>query len=307
MKRFSLRAGRPIMCAQFSPDGAWLAIAGGNPQQEGVAAISMIKIDEDEETRTLAGNEPMTRAIAFSPDGAWLAHGGRDRLVRFTDVAAGKVKTAIEHKFPVLGLAWSPDGALLATASGTMNEGELELHVWEVAFGGPAPIPSHLVSLPGHRAGVYGLSWSPDGARLVSSGIDGSIRVFDLDGHERLTMMHDAPVWSVQFSPDGSKLASGSHDTTARIWDASTGAELARLDRHTDFVANVCWSRDGEHVVTCGNDKAVHVWDADGSYRNGVGPPHQAGVWALAIDRAGNVAHAALDGTVHVGPESYVF
>jgi WD40 repeat protein len=119
--------------------------------------------------------------------------------------------------------------------------------------------------------------------------------------------MHDAPVWSVKYSPDGAKLLSGSHDTTARIWDASTGAELARLDRHADFVANVCWSPDGEHVLTCGNDKAVHVWEADGTHRSAVGPPHQAGVWALAIDREGNVCHAALDGTVHVVPADYIF
>jgi WD40 repeat protein len=188
-----------------------------------------------------------------------------------------------------------------------MNEGELELVVWELGEEGGRPIPRPVVTLPGHRAGVYGLSFSPDGARLATSGIDGSVRVFDLDGRERLTMMYDAPVWAVRYSPDGTKLASASHDTTARIWDASSGAELARMDRHTDFVANVGWSVDGLQLVTAGNDHEVHAWRADGSYRTSVGPPQESGVWALAIDREGNVAHAALDGTVHVLPESYVW
>ena len=47
---------------------------------------------------------------------------------------------------------------------------------------------------------------------------------------------HDDYVNCVGFSPDGAQILTASADKTARIWDAATGAQIAVLQGHEDYV-----------------------------------------------------------------------
>src|SRR5947208_14659345 len=67
-------------------------------------------------------------------------------------------------------VAWSPDGARLAT--GTQHGGLLR--VWDAATG------QLLRALDGHDGeAVTSVSWEPGGARLASSGWDGTVRLWN--------------------------------------------------------------------------------------------------------------------------------
>ena len=70
--------------------------------------------------------------------------------------------------------------------------------------------------MTGHKGEVYALVFSQDGHALVSSGADGTIRVWDVNsGNESFTLGgHKGPVWSIALSPDGMLLASGGRDRT---------------------------------------------------------------------------------------------
>jgi len=67
-----------------------------------------------------------------------------------------------------------------------------------------------------------GLSFSPDGQRIVSGG-DKTVKIWDANtGKELQTFTgHTGVVQSVAFSPDGQRIVSGSADKTVKIWDAS--------------------------------------------------------------------------------------
>jgi hypothetical protein len=159
------------------------------------------------------------------------------------------------HTGMVFSVAWSPDGARLATASpdGTAK-------IWDAAVG------RELLTLKGFGGLIFSVAWSPDGARLATGtgSYDGAARVWDAAvGRELLTLKgHTGLVESVSWSPDGARLATASSDGTAKVWDAAGGRELLTLHGQTGVVCwSVSWSPDGRRLATRGSD-GVRVLEA---------------------------------------------
>ena len=73
---------------------------------------------------------------------------------------------------------------------------------------------------------------------------------------------HSDYVGGVSFSSDGARIITASHDETARIWDASTATELCRLTGHTNVVLSASFSKDGAYVVTSSCDTTARISDA---------------------------------------------
>jgi tRNA A-37 threonylcarbamoyl transferase component Bud32 len=123
---------------------------------------------------------------------------------------------------------------------------------------------TELLALEGHTYSISSASFSPDGARLVTTSYEGTARVWDAKtGAEALTLKgHTGHLESASFSPDGSRVVTASEDKTARVWDAKTGAEVLTLKGHTNGVPSASFSPDGSRVVTGSWDKTAKVWDA---------------------------------------------
>jgi WD40 repeat protein len=123
------------------------------------------------------------------------------------------------------------------------------------------------LTLTEHRDGVWSVSFSPDGKRIVSGSLDETVKVWDAQtGQEMLTLTgHSAFVRSVSFSPDGKRIVSGSHDKTLKVWDAQTGQETLTLKGHSTFVTSVSFSPDGKRIVSGSGEYRrpgkIKVWD----------------------------------------------
>jgi len=120
-------------------------------------------------------------------------------------------------------------------------------------------------TLTGHQGAVYSASFFPDGGRVVTSGDDGRVRVWNVRTG-RLLHEIEGPggtVSDVAVSPDGRLIASCTDGDGARvqIWDAADYRLRRTLQGHEEGVFEVVFSPDGRLLASGGRDKVVRLWN----------------------------------------------
>ncbi len=154
------------------------------------------------------------------------------------------------HSDWVYGVAWSPDGKYIASASD-------KVHIWDASAG------SRALRYSNHTDWVSAVAWSPDGKRIASASDDGTIHVWDVITGRDLVIYsnHSGPVNAIAWSPDGTRIASGSDDGTVQIWSGFKGNKFSTYNDHFDAVFTVAWAPDGKYIASGGADKTVQVWN----------------------------------------------
>ena len=259
----------------FSPDGRTLALAGygGGAGLLDVQSGQILDLFDDQ-----VNYSPFS--LAFGAGGHMLAMAVGDeihvvRLARSLDGA-----TVAASLGPIRRLAASPDERLLA-----LGREDGTIVVWDV------PAGRVLQTLSGHGLAVFGVAFvpGPGGARLVSVGGDGLIKIWDPEagGQPLRTLAGRAgAVYSVAVRPDGRQIATGGEDGLVRTWDPATGrADLPPLD-HGASVSALAYDPTGTALASGGMDRTVRVWSAT-SGRRRLGPlshPHQLTSLAFSPD-----------------------
>ncbi len=198
--------------------------------------------------------------LAYSPDGKLLVSGGDDKIVRFWDPDTGKeVQRLPAAEHAVQSVAFSPDGKVLAVASGELGAkfgGRVVL--WEVRT-------AKVVRQLGKSSRIYGLvAFSPDGKTVAAaggnSGLPGALQLWDAGTGEELFggRGHLGPVDSVAFSADGRRVVTGGWNENIHVWDAGSGKELQQFPGYRPWL-----STDGKSLLTVTGrlDVTVYLWD----------------------------------------------
>jgi WD40 repeat protein len=221
--------------------------------------------------------------VKWSPRGETLAIANATGVLLFVNTFGGEPTHSLQgHEGHVKGIAFSPDGSLIASCSADMT-----VRLWELARNTPCQVKI----LRGHEDSVDAVTFSPDGTLLATASADKTVRLWDVKSGELKTTLegHNAEATSVVFALQGNTLVSGSRDKSLRIWDIQGETRGAVLGEHDDWVREITSNVSGTMVASASKDMTVQLWDVFGQDRYARLQGHDQGADCVAFNFDGRL------------------
>ena len=149
---------------------------------------------------------------------------------------------------PLGGVAWSPDGSLIAAAC---KDGYT--WVWEVETG------ALVMHLHGDVAGVRTVAFDLAGERLATGGDEGSIWIWETAGWKRILQLESGSCSALAFVSATTLVASG--PTGTRLWDVPSGKVTRKLSGPQGSGTYVTADATGQVIAVWRS--AVTTWRGD--------------------------------------------
>ena len=234
--------GGPVRAVAISADGQ-SAVSGSFD----TTAIRW-SLTRNAAEQVLRFHSDAVNAVALLADGRTATAGADGRIALWT---SGKTEpdTVLEgHTAPIVALAVSPDGAMLASASWDHT-----VRLWPLAGGAPRVLDEHTQN-------VNGVAFSADGRALISVSYDLSVRIWPLSGSPTPTVVSmPTPLNAVAAASDG-EIAVGGADGKVYFLSAG-GARTGEVAAGPRPVISIAISPDGALVAAAGIGGTVAVID----------------------------------------------
>ena len=239
---------------QFSPDGRFIAMAGGDRQQIVIANSKTKEIVQ----RFDPPGDSWQGFVEWSPNGDKIAtgfgNGEVNSLVYVWDVETAELKKTLDVSAAFIqAIAWHPrEENLIAVAD---NNGKV-IEFWNIETG------KKVSSIDTVSPWLWDtLDWSSDGKSLaVASWTSFVVAWPDLSSTQTLDG-HQQHICKAVFSADDRLLATTSEDSTAIVYDTTTWQQQVRLEGHTGFVLSAAWNPDSTRLATASTDGTLRLWD----------------------------------------------
>ena len=225
-----------VIATAFHPSGQWVASGGGDQKE-----ILLWHAHTGEILSRLESKGRTVYAAAFSRDGRSISWGDTSHY------ASINVRSPLEYRFDLTQLTRLPGGlpeasalraqeqvgkVSLSTERGGARNVHYRLHVHR--RGGIAR--KRLGTIERNETNGYwhsAYTLTPDGQSVLSGGLNGVLKLYNLDGTTRATLIgHTGEIKAVAVSADGRWALSGSNDQTLKLWSlveipASGNTEVA--------------------------------------------------------------------------------
>ncbi len=279
-----------VRALAFSPDGAWLASAGGEGE------VRVWNVAEGTCLRTIVAHKDGVDAIAFATDGLWILSGGNDKTVKLWNRNTGECAHTFEgHDERVLGLAIAGDGKRFAS-----TDAGGAVWLWDLAkreriaraTGGHESAAACIAFGPKDKL-LYSGGWdrklrtwtvpelypkgAPSGNEIVLSMVvdrqgkhlatgsrEGHASVFRLKKLKRVanitTAAREVRAIDLHPSPKRPWLVVAGLDGRVELWDYKKEKKLHDFHGHTKVVLAVRFSPDGKWIATGSDDTDIRFW-----------------------------------------------
>ena len=229
-----LKANGPLSDLALAGDGSILATIG----EDGI--IQLWEAETGQMVQTIGPNEKADLAIALSHDSTLVAAGDGENI-QIWSTRTGEPFQRLEgywedeeaqedwlgHEKKVTALAFSPDGAYLASGSAEGTTLIWDLDAGQIAW-----------QAKGHLGAVEDIEFDAGGNFVLSGGRDNYLRRWRVPGGKFAGLFegHLGTVTSVAFGADPDIVLSGGADGSVRLWEAINSQELHLAWTRTGFM-----------------------------------------------------------------------
>jgi WD40 repeat protein len=264
---------------------ALIGVAGveGRPDAAELGSAAVVGRDAAVPARSMGGQ---ARCVAGDLGVNGLVAVGRHRSVEIVDTTSARtLRTLTGHTGPVLAVAVSQDGQLVASASADHT-----VRVWTMTGGLRA-------TFAGHGTEVTAVAFGHSGGLVATGTTDGMIRLWRVRGGQTLERRIGTrdPVTAMAFSADDAYLVCATAQGSVTVLDTGGGRHFL-LGAHPATVTCVAVSSDGSLIATGCEDGIARLWDRDGT-QLGVVPYPDASVEAVAFSPDGSLVVVTVGGT----------
>jgi WD40 repeat protein/mono/diheme cytochrome c family protein len=202
-----------VQSLRFSPDGQWLAVAGGDPARLG--EIQIWDVAKLKLTLSAPVSYDTLYGVSWSPDSKLVAFGCPDNTVRAIEASSGKQVVQMgSHSDWVMSTAFSVKGDHIVSGGRDMSVKLTEIATQRFVDNVTSITPGAL------KGGVLAVATHPTLEHFVTAGSDGLPKVYRIFREIKREIGDDAQliadlfpmtgrVFSARFSPDGKRIACG--------------------------------------------------------------------------------------------------
>lgn len=288
------KASAVVKCAGFSADGALALLGAVDGRLFAYDAAKGVEagLAEAHKKPVLAAGANL---VSLAADGTLRTSAASPRWTLERSIEPKDSTTPPIDR--VTTLAFSPDGALLASGGGVPSR-EGELAIWKTSDGTLAR-----AIVDAHSDTVYDAAFSPDGTMLASAAADKFAKVFDVQSGKLVKSFegHTYHVLGVSWSRTGRTLATAGGDSAVKVWNLASGQQTKSIPGFDKQVTSIRYlGHEGKFAVAAGGT-APRVVKEDGGNELSFEAGGGTFFYALATSADGRlIAAGGLDGVLRL-------